>query len=258
MIWGTVGRTGIDADVAIGVHFAGLDHGGEEDAGSDAASVDGGTGDRRELRQGSLAVHAVDVVGFERRVGRKVETVFGGNERNRARLLVALEHGFDPAEIAGGAQDAAFVAVVAGQNPQAVLPGVVDDVVDVANAAFGEGVGDAPGRAAIAGGVDVDFFARGVVEIFSPIDCAAGNCGDVQGAGSAGDGVGLAKFRFIGTESDNRSGNRGYSPPVGRTARAWKPSRNRRAVRLLLTERRRRQGGRNVATGCQVKVEEGF
>ncbi len=108
----------------------------------------------------SLPVEAVDVVGFERRVGRKVESVFGGNGRDRARLLLALQDGLDPAEIAGGAQDAAFVAVIAGQHPETIFPGIVDDVVDVANGALGEGVGDAPGGAGVGGGVDVDFIPR--------------------------------------------------------------------------------------------------
>ena len=61
-----------------------------------------------------------------------------GTSGDRARLLIALQYGVDLAEIAGGAQDAAFVAVVAGQDPEAVLPGIVDDVVDVADAPFGK------------------------------------------------------------------------------------------------------------------------
>ena len=101
-----------------------------------------------ELRQGAVAVEAVDVVGLEWRVGGKVETVFGGDRGDGAGLLLALQYGFDAAEIAGGAEDAAFIAVVAGENPEAVFPGIVDDVVDVADGAFGERVGDAPGCAA--------------------------------------------------------------------------------------------------------------
>src|SRR5208283_1314546 len=129
----------------------------EENGICDAASVDRGTAQRGELRQGAQAVEPVDVVRFERRVGRKIEPVFHRNERDGTRLLVALKYGLDLTEIASGTHDAALVAIVAGQDPETVFPGVVDDVVHMADRAFWEGVGDAPGRAGVGRCVDVNF-----------------------------------------------------------------------------------------------------
>src|SRR5450631_588863 len=108
----TAAVASIDADVAIAVHLAGFDHSGEEDTGCHATSIDGRTADRHHLEKRFFAVEPVDVVGFERSVGSEVESIFGRNGGDRAGLLLPLQHCFDPAEIAGGAQDAAFVAIV--------------------------------------------------------------------------------------------------------------------------------------------------
>ena len=86
----------------------------------------------------------------------------------------------------------------------------MDDVVDVTDGALGEGVGDAPGGTGIGRCVDVDFVAGAVVEVFSPIDCAVRNRGDVQRTCTANDCVRTPKFGFAGTERDDRSGNRGH------------------------------------------------
>ena len=168
--------------------------------GSDAAPIDGGTADGGELCQSSLAIESVDVVGLERSVGGKEEGVFRGDGSDCARLLFALEDNFDVREIACGAEDAAFVAVVAGQNPETVAPGIVNDVMDMANGASRKRVGHGPGCASVGRRVDVDFFSGGVVEVLSPINPAAGNGGDVQRAGAAGDRVGCAEFSFVGLE----------------------------------------------------------
>ena len=106
--------------------------------------------------------------------------------------------------------------------------------------------------------------SRGVVEIFSPIDCAgfscadaAGNGGDVQRARAAEDGVSAAKFGLPESTGDDGSGNGGDHAPEDGVARAWKPSRNRRAVRRLRVERRRRRDG-ELATVCQASLRKDF
>src|SRR5215469_1494382 len=157
----------IDSDIAIAVHFAWLDHGGEENVVADSASVDRGTTDSSELRQIALAIETIDVVRLERCVGRKVDRVLGEDGRNGSRLLVALQHDIDAAEVATGAEDAAFITVVAGKDPEAIIPGIVNDVVNVSNGGLGECVGNLPSLALIRGSVDVDFVAGGVVEILS-------------------------------------------------------------------------------------------
>ena len=86
----------------------------------------------------------VDRIFLRRRVGGEVEAALRGYQRDSARLLVALQDDIDLAEIIRGANDAAFVAVIASKNPEALSPRVAHDVVNVANGSFGEGVGDAP------------------------------------------------------------------------------------------------------------------
>ena len=153
------------------------------------------------------AVESVDVVLFERRVRGKVEAVVARNGCDRAGLLLALQDGLDPAEVASGSQDAAFVSVVASQYPEAVSPGVVNDVVDVTDGTIGKCVGDAPGCSGVGGRVDVDFVAGGIVEIFSPVDCATGNCSDVQRARAADDRVREPEFGLARTKCNDRSRN---------------------------------------------------
>ena len=170
----------------------------------------------------SLAIEAVDVVGFERSVRGKVESVFCRDEGDGASLLVALKHGLDAAEIAGGAQDAAFIAVVAGEDPETVSPGIVDDVVNVADGALGKGVGDGPGRSGVGGGVDVNFVALRVVEVLSPENCAGGNGGDVERTRAAEDSVRLAKFSFSWAECDDRARNGGYESAIGQHGECMK------------------------------------
>ena len=206
-------RSAVDADVAIAVHIAWFHHRGEEHTPAHAASVDGRTADRGDLQQRLLPIEPVNVVAFEGRVGRKVEAILGGNGGDGASLLLALQHGLDPAEIAGGTQDAAFIAVVAGQHPQAIFPGIVNDVVDVTNCALGERVGDAPRCAGVGGRVDVDFIPRGVVKVFSPeycsTDCPARNGSDVQRARAAEDRVRALELSFARAKRDDRSRNGG-------------------------------------------------
>lgn len=134
-----------------------------------------------------MAVEAIDIVRFERSVGREIEPVRQGYKCDRARLLIALQYGLDPAEIAGGAQDATFIATIAGEDPEAILPGIVDDVMDMADRAPRKGVGDGPGGSRIGGCIDVDFVARGIVEVLSPKNCAGRNRGDVQRSRAASD-----------------------------------------------------------------------
>lgn len=131
--------------MAIQIDVARLHHGGEENVSTDAASVNRGTADGRKLRQFLLPVQAVDVVGFERRVGGEKETVFGGNGSHGAGLLISSHHSLDVTQIAGGAEDTAFLAVVPRQDPQAIPPPVVNDGVDMTNRALGKSVGNVPG-----------------------------------------------------------------------------------------------------------------
>ena len=108
----------------------------------------------------------VNEICFQRSVGGEEESVFGGNQRDGAGLLISLQHNIDLAEIARGAQNAAFVAVIAGQDPETISPWVVDDVVHVTDRAW-ESVRDIPGETAVGGGVDVDFVARALSK-YSP------------------------------------------------------------------------------------------
>ncbi len=204
---GTSADAAVETNVAVPVHFARLHHRREEDSISNAASIDGRTADRCNLQQRFPTVEAIDVVRFQWRVGRKIEAIFGRNGCNCASLLLALQDGFDPTEIAGGAQDAAFVAIVTGHDPEAISPGIVNNIMDVADRALGKSVGDAPRRTGIGRRVDVDFVASAVVEIFSPVDWATGNGGDVQRARTAEDGVRAAKFGIARAKRDDSSRN---------------------------------------------------
>src|SRR5580692_5971961 len=159
-----------DANGTIGIFRARLDHRGKENVTAYPASVDGRAGERGELRQISLAIlfrvtQMVDVIRFERRIGREVESAFSGHEGNCAGLLVALQDDIDLAEVVRSPNDAAFVAVIAGEHPETFSLRVVHDVVDVANRTLGECVGDIPRRSTVFGDIDVNFVAGGIVEI---------------------------------------------------------------------------------------------
>src|SRR5260370_33180721 len=110
----------------------------------------------------------VDRIFLRRRVGGEVEAAFRGHTGHRACLLVPLQHDVDLAEIIGSAKDAAFVAVIASENPEALFPWVVHGAVYVANASFGEGVGDTPRCAPAPRGVTVNFITGGCVQRVSP------------------------------------------------------------------------------------------
>src|SRR5690349_2296084 len=83
-------------------------------------------------------------------------------------LLIAGDNFVDGRDVERCAKNAAFVPVVSGENPEAVLPPVVNDVVDVADGVPGKGVSHVPGETGIARCIDEDFVASGIVEIFSP------------------------------------------------------------------------------------------
>src|SRR5437016_6782617 len=95
------------------------------------------------------------MVGFSRRVRREVQSVLHWDRRNGTRLLVAGKDDFHFLEIARGAYDSAFGAVVAGQNPQAILELVIHNIVHVADGALREGVSNIPSHAAVPGRIDV-------------------------------------------------------------------------------------------------------
>src|SRR6266702_4279296 len=199
----TIAVASIEPDMAVGVHFTGLHHGGEEHAASHAASIDGRAADGSDLQQRFLTVKPIDVVGFERSIRREVESIGGRNGRDGASLLLSLKDGVDMAEIAGSAQDATFVAVVSGQHPKTIFPGIMNDVVDVPYGALREGIGNIPGLTRVGGRVYVNFIARRIVEVFSPKNRAARNRGDVQRTCPAKDGMSFSKFGFARTKRDN-------------------------------------------------------
>ena len=90
----------IDTDVSVAIYLARFHRGGETYLTSDAAAVDGRTADGSDPRQLPLAVNAVDIVRFEGSVRREIEPVWHGHKCDGARLLIALQYDFEPAEIA--------------------------------------------------------------------------------------------------------------------------------------------------------------
>ena len=116
------------------------------------------------------------MIGVKWSVGGEVKSVSRWNQRHRTRLLAAGEDDVYRGEICRSTQDAAFRGVVAGQDPQTVLYFVVHAVVDVTDGAGREGIGNVPGSAGIERGVDVDFIASGIIEVFAPIKTAV-RCG---------------------------------------------------------------------------------
>src|SRR5258706_11101674 len=124
---------------------------------------------------------------------------------------MALQDDVDLAEVIGSANDAAFVAVIAREQPQAVSPRIVHDVVHVADRALWKCIGDIPRRAAaISRSVDVNFIARRVVKIFSPENSAAGNWSDVQRSRAASNFVAYLEAALVGTKSNDRSWHCGH------------------------------------------------
>ena len=81
--------------------------------------------------------------------------------------------------------------------------------MDMSDRAPRKCVGDGPGRSSIGRCVDVDFVAGGIIEVFSPVDSAAGNSSDVQRARAASNHVGRTEFVITGTKHNDRSGDGG-------------------------------------------------
>jgi hypothetical protein len=120
----------IDMNPAVAIHLAGLDHGREEDAGSDSTSIDGGTADRGHVRDLPSPVEAIDEVRLQRSVGREIESILSRDSSHSTSLLIPFQNLIDLAHIAGRAQDSTLIAIIPRQNPEAILPGIVNDVVN--------------------------------------------------------------------------------------------------------------------------------
>src|SRR5450755_2624174 len=97
--------------------------------------------------------------------------------------------------------------MIAGQNPEAVFPFVVDDVVYVADRASGECVSHVPMSATISRCVDVDFVTLRIVEVFSPENIVAGYGSKMQGTGATKQFMRHAKFCVSRAQSDDRARN---------------------------------------------------
>src|SRR5580698_3618275 len=97
--------------------------------------------------------------------------------------------------------------MVAGQHPEAILPFVVNNVVNVTNGAFAECVSHIPMSASISGCINVNFIAARIVEVFSPENMVAWGGGKVQGAGAAKQSVRHAKFVLSRLQSHDGAGH---------------------------------------------------
>ena len=73
------------------------------------------------------------MVTLKRRIGREVETILRRQHGCSTSVLIAGQHSINLLEIERGPDNAALVTVVPGQNPKAIFPFIVDDVVHVAN-----------------------------------------------------------------------------------------------------------------------------
>src|SRR5262249_41373650 len=119
------------------------------------------------------------------------------------------EHIFHLGEITGGPNYSAFGAIVAGQNPKAVLPRIVNDVVNMANLSGLKSVGDGPGSSGVGRGIDVHLVAIPVVKIFSPENPIVWRSRDVEWACAAGDPARNLKFGFARGQGENGARNSG-------------------------------------------------
>jgi len=153
------------------------------------------------------AIETQDVVLFEWSIGCEIERVFGGDGGYGTGLLIAFEHDVEVAKVAICAQDFAFSAFIASEDPKTIRPAIVDDVVDVTDGSRGKAVSDLPSLAAIGGGVDVNFGALAVVEIFTPVNVSAGDNGDVEWPGAASNFVRRFEFAAFGIACCDCSGD---------------------------------------------------
>ena len=99
------------------------------------------------------------------------------------------------------------MAVVSGKNPQAVAPGVVNDLVHMSNGAFGESMRDPPRVPLILRRVDVDFVTLCIVKVFAEEHASIGCCGDVEWPRATQNPVRHLEFGFSERKGNDRSGN---------------------------------------------------
>ena len=149
------------------------------------------------------------MIGFKRSVGGQIQRIGHGNGRDGASLLTAGKHNFYRAQIAGRAQDLTLAVLVASQDPKAVAPRVVNDIVDVANRTCRKRVGDMPRFAEIRGRVDGNLIAVAIVEILAPVNGAVGQAGKMQGTSATGNFVSDTEFLAAGRFGDDRAGHGG-------------------------------------------------
>ena len=147
------------------------------------------------------------MVRFQRCVGGKIKRIAGRNEGHSTRLLIPEDHVIDPAKITRGPQDTALRTIVTGQDPEALLPIVIHDVMHMSDGTFWERVGDVPRSSLIVGRIDVDLVAIRVVKVFSPEELPIGSGSDVQRACAAKNFMRNPKFSVAGNQPDNCARN---------------------------------------------------
>ena len=78
-----------------------------------------------------------------------------------------------------------------------MLPGIVDDVVDMPDRTSWERVGNVPGSSLIHRSVDVNFIPGSIVEILAPVNRPLRNCGNVKGTRTARNDMCCPEFRRV-------------------------------------------------------------
>ena len=191
-----------------GVHGAGLDHGRKNNRLANPAAKDRRAGQVGDLFDIPRAIEPIHVVPLEGRVGRKIQPILRWNRSHGPGLLVPRQHNIHRAKIAGSAQHFALGAFISCQDPKAIAPTVVNNVVHVPYAARRKRVGDLPRASAIGRNVDVNFRALAIVEILAPVNSSRGNGRDVQRPCAALNAMRYAKLIAIRSPGHERARNR--------------------------------------------------
>src|SRR4029079_7447175 len=102
-------------------------------------------------------------------------------------------------------QNTAFGTVVPGKHPQTIRPLIEDDVVHMTYRTARKGVRNVPGGPTVGRGVDVDFVASRIIEVFTPEDMVVRRSGNVQRPRTAEHAMRKLKLFLLRSQSDNRS-----------------------------------------------------
>src|SRR5579883_729276 len=128
-------------------------------------------------------------------IGCREQIFFEDKQVIKAVALSSLPKKADVLEIRRCSQELIFVLVISRAEPEAIIPWIITDAVDMANGSRGKGINRRPALTAIAAAVDMHLSPLGVVPVFTKDNQAI--AADCQGHRTAAARDGKGAYRHL-------------------------------------------------------------